>query len=33
MVQEFEPPEKLLTRMHEEYKMVETIAKRAGMVK
>jgi tripartite-type tricarboxylate transporter receptor subunit TctC len=33
MVQEFEPPEKLLRRMHEEYKMVEEIAKRAGMVK
>jgi len=33
MVQEFEPPEKLLTRMREEYKMVEAIAKRAGMVK
>jgi len=33
MVQEFEPPEKLLTRMHEEYKMVEEIAKRTGMVK
>jgi tripartite-type tricarboxylate transporter receptor subunit TctC len=33
MIQEFEPPEKLLTRMREEYKMVEEIAKRAGMVK
>lgn len=33
MIQEFEPPEKLLTRMREEYKMVEAIAKRAGMVK
>jgi tripartite-type tricarboxylate transporter receptor subunit TctC len=33
MIQEFEPPEKLLTRMREEYKMVEEIAKRTGMVK
>lgn len=33
MVQEFEPPEKLLTRMREEYKMVEEIAKKSGMVK
>jgi tripartite-type tricarboxylate transporter receptor subunit TctC len=33
MIQEFEPPGKLLTRMHEEYKMVEEIAKRTGMVK
>jgi tripartite-type tricarboxylate transporter receptor subunit TctC len=33
MIQEFEPPEKLLTRMHEEYRMVEEIAKRTGMVK
>jgi tripartite-type tricarboxylate transporter receptor subunit TctC len=33
MIQEFEPPEKLLTRMHEEYKMVEAIAKKAGMAK
>jgi tripartite-type tricarboxylate transporter receptor subunit TctC len=33
MVQEFEPPEKLLKRMREEYKMVEAIAKKAGMVK
>lgn len=33
MIQEFEPPEKLLTRMQEEYKMVEEIAKRSGMVK
>ena len=33
MIQEFEPPEKLLTRMHEEYKMVEEIAKKTGMVK
>ncbi len=33
MIQEFEPPEKLLTRMQEEYKMVEEIAKKSGMVK
>jgi tripartite-type tricarboxylate transporter receptor subunit TctC len=33
MIQEFEPPEKLLARMHEEYKVVEEIAKRTGMVK
>ena len=33
MIQEFEPPEKLLARMQEEYKMVEEIAKRTGMVK
>jgi tripartite-type tricarboxylate transporter receptor subunit TctC len=33
MVQEFEPPEKLLASMHEEYKMVEEVARRSGMVK
>lgn len=33
MVQEFEPPEKLLTRMREEYRMLEEIAKKSGMVK
>ena len=33
MIQEFEPPEKLLIRMQEEYKMVMEIAKRTGMVK
>jgi tripartite-type tricarboxylate transporter receptor subunit TctC len=33
MIQEFEPPEKLLTRMREEYKVVEAIARRTGMVK
>jgi tripartite-type tricarboxylate transporter receptor subunit TctC len=33
MIQEFELPEKLLTRMQEEYKMVEEIAKKSGMVK
>jgi tripartite-type tricarboxylate transporter receptor subunit TctC len=33
MIQEFELPEKLLGRMQEEYKMVEEIAKRAGMAK
>ena len=33
MIQEFEPPQKLLTRMQEEYRMVEEIARRTGMVK
>jgi tripartite-type tricarboxylate transporter receptor subunit TctC len=33
MIQEFEPPEKLLMRMQEEYKMVEEIAKKSGMVR
>jgi tripartite-type tricarboxylate transporter receptor subunit TctC len=33
MIQEFQLPEKLLARMQEEYKMVEEIAKRTGMVK
>jgi tripartite-type tricarboxylate transporter receptor subunit TctC len=33
MIQEFEPPQKLSMRMQEEYKMVEEIAKRAGMTK
>jgi hypothetical protein len=33
MIQEFELPEKLLARMQAEYKMVEEIAKRTGMVK
>jgi len=33
MIQEFEPPEKLLARMQEECKMVEEIAKKSGMVK
>jgi len=33
MIQEFEPPEKLLARMHEEYKVVEEIAKKSGMIK
>ena len=33
MIQEFEAPEKLLTRMQEEYKMVEEIAKKSRMVK
>ncbi len=33
MIQEFESPEKLLTRMQEEYKMVEEIAKKSRMVK
>jgi tripartite-type tricarboxylate transporter receptor subunit TctC len=30
MIQEFEPPEKLLARMREEYKTVEEIAKKSG---
>jgi hypothetical protein len=33
MIQEFESPEKLLARMNEEYKVVEEIAKKSGMVK
>ena len=33
MVEEFEPPDKLLARMQEEYKTVEDIAKRTGMAK
>jgi tripartite-type tricarboxylate transporter receptor subunit TctC len=33
MIQEFESPEKLLARMHEEYKIVEEIAKKSGMIK
>lgn len=33
MIQEFEPQEKLLARMHEEYKIVEGIAKNSGMIK
>jgi len=33
MIQEFEPPQKLSMRMQEEYKMVEEIAKRAGLAK
>jgi tripartite-type tricarboxylate transporter receptor subunit TctC len=33
MIQEFESPEKLLTRMREEYKIVEEIAKNSGMIK
>jgi hypothetical protein len=33
MVQEFEPPHKLLTRMQEEYKTVEEIAKKTGVAK
>jgi tripartite-type tricarboxylate transporter receptor subunit TctC len=33
MIQEFEPPQKMLTRMQEEYRMVEEIARRTGMVK
>ena len=33
MIQEFESPEKLLTRMHEEYKIVEEIARKSGMIK
>ena len=33
MTQEFEPPEKLLMRMQEEYKTAVEIAKRRGMVK
>jgi tripartite-type tricarboxylate transporter receptor subunit TctC len=33
MIQEFEPPEKLLMRMQEEYKMVEEIAKKSRMVR
>ncbi len=33
MIQEFEPPKKLYLRMQEEYKMVDEIAKRAGMAK
>lgn len=33
MIQEFESPEILLKRMHEEYKMVEEIAKKSGMIR
>ena len=33
MVQEFEPPDKLLARMQEEYKTVEEIAKKTGVAK
>jgi tripartite-type tricarboxylate transporter receptor subunit TctC len=33
MIQEFESPEMLLARMNEEYKVVEAIAKKAGMIK
>lgn len=33
MILEFEPPEKLFTRMQEEYKMVEETAKRSGLKK
>jgi tripartite-type tricarboxylate transporter receptor subunit TctC len=33
MIQEFEPPEKLLARMQEEYRMGEEIAKKSRMVK
>ncbi|HJU61700.1 MAG TPA: hypothetical protein VJ864_06615, partial [Candidatus Binatia bacterium] len=33
MVQDYVPPEKLVTEMREEYKSVEEIAKKAGLVK
>jgi tripartite-type tricarboxylate transporter receptor subunit TctC len=33
MIQGFEPPEKLVARMREEYKTIEEIAKRTGMAK
>jgi tripartite-type tricarboxylate transporter receptor subunit TctC len=33
MIQEFEPPEKLLARMQEEYEMVEEIARKSGLKK
>jgi len=33
MIQEFEPPEKLLARMQEEYRMVEEIARKSGLKK
>jgi len=33
MVQDFEPPEKLLERMRAEYKIVKEIAKKSGMIK
>ncbi len=33
MVMDFEPPEKLTDRMRAEYKLVEEIAKKAGMIK
>ena len=32
MIQEFEPQEKLLARMQEEYKIVEEIARKSGMI-
>jgi tripartite-type tricarboxylate transporter receptor subunit TctC len=33
IVQEYQPPEKLVTEIREEHKIVEEIAKKAGLVK